>query len=130
MSRLLRNPDDISNHIDRLLDGIGARGSSFRDADRLTIVHNGGKPARFLFQELKWREEWDNQTPGQMNSLGWMLRDLAQITPFTVVVTIVEPDWNLTVRDYRFATERTYTPDEYREWFRGWWYPKAQGPAA
>lgn len=130
MTRLLRDPTDISNYIDSLTDGIGARGSSFRDVDRLTLVHNGGGAARFLFQELKWRDEWEGQTQGQVASLEWAMSDLAQSSEsFSVWRVIVEPDMTLTVKDYRSGVEKRLTPEQYRAAFQKWWFPKATGAA-
>jgi hypothetical protein len=124
MSQLLKNPSDISNYIDELTSGIGARGSSFRDVDRLTVVHNGGHAGRFLFQELKWREEWDNQTPGQFRSLTWTLEDLVSASSrFTVWRVIVEFDWSLTVKDFRKNIEKNLTAEGYQAAFKKWWFP-------
>jgi len=125
MTQLLRDPSDISNYVDRLVEGIGLRGSSFRDVDRLTVVHNGGQSARFLFQELKWRSEWDDQTPGQKSSLEWMMKDLARLPGVTACVLIVEDDGGVTVRNYGTQTQRRMSDVAYRDWFQNWWHPKS-----
>jgi len=126
MTKLLRAPTDISNYIDDLTAGLGARGSSFRDVDRLTVVHNGGGRPRFLFQELKWRGELDNQTDGQTSSLDWLMKDLVRASiSFTIWRVVIEPDRTLTVKDYRANIEKNLSPEEYRAAYRRWWFPSA-----
>jgi hypothetical protein len=51
-----KDPGSISNHFDEIFKGIGLRGSSFTDIDKLWIVHDV-KTRRFLMFEFKNRGE-------------------------------------------------------------------------
>lgn len=118
MTKYRKNPEDISNHIDDVLDGIGARGSSFTDVDRLTMVHNGtAKPPRFLLQELKWGgEECDS-------SKRWLLRDAARIPHVDAWLTRVIDSNTIEVTVYPSSEPRQLSNKEYRELFADWWFP-------
>lgn len=56
MTILRKDPDGISSYFDRLFQGVGHRGSSFTDVDRLEVVHDGGTD-RFLVMEFKELDE-------------------------------------------------------------------------
>lgn len=116
MTQHRRKPGALSNFFDRVLSGIGKRGSSFSDLD---AVSHDKDTKRFLVQEFKQRDE-----PALSDGQYWMLRGLAEIpSHFTVwLVRRVDDDhviWaNATSRDER----RRLTIAEYRALFHAWWY--------
>lgn len=120
MTKLRRDTQDISNYIDDLTDGIGDRGSSFRDVDRLTVVHDG-KRGRWLYQSLKWRAEWEHMTDRERRSHDWNLSALACLPPFTALRVVVEPNGDLTVYNYRTNKEHRLLPAAYTDAFQRWW---------
>lgn len=69
MTQLRRDQQAISNFFDRVLKGIGHRGSSFTDVDALT--HDEATD-RFLFQEFKNADEQLNR--GQARLLKGLAR--------------------------------------------------------
>lgn len=115
MGQYRSRPDHPGNYIDRITDGVGQRGSSLSDVDRLTIVHNGIHPPRFLFQELKWERE------SLSAAAKWWLGDLDELPGVDVWVTRVYDDGTLEVTDRDTATR--LDAQEYRDRFGQWWNP-------
>jgi hypothetical protein len=126
--------DPITNYFDRISDGIGHRGSSFSDIDRLdgallppplkdaplVVTHDGGTPHchRFLIQEYK--EEGEAMGEGQRRTL----EALATQEHFTVWQVVRRRDGRVGWKD--LAAERakdaeTITATEYRARVERWW---------
>lgn len=120
MTQLRHCKCDNSNYFDRVLSGIGHRGSSFSDIDAIT---HDGKTQRFLLQEFKREGEPRDQAQH------WMLRDLAltlrKLPDHFTVWTVERRD------DGRFGwavygqPSRVITRDEYRGRFAAWWEDRA-----
>lgn len=114
MTYLRRDPNNISNHFDELLAGIGHRGSSFMDID--CLIHDGHRK-RFLLCEFKRRDEqlspaqewalsdWAS-IPGNLSLAIWWIGDDEYIVRFypnkeqdrvcgNVIRSIVQQWWNL-----------------------------------
>ena len=112
MTQLLKFPDAISNYFDRILRGIGKRGSSFSNVD---AISHDGDTHRFLVQEFK--TEYERIQPGQH----WMLRDLAALPQHFTVWHVVKRD-DGAIGFAEFGSElRVITVDEYRARFTAWW---------
>lgn len=117
MTQHRNDPDKISNYFDRLLSGIGHRGSSFMDIDAVT---HDGATHRWLLQEFKHEGEPLDKAQH------WMLKDLAGELPkhFTVWVVVKREDGLIEFADYRpgqRVSAVTITVEEYRARFRCWW---------
>lgn len=105
--------EPISNYFDRLLDGVGHRGSSFTDVDALT---HDDPTDRYLFQEFKGPGEELNK--GQKKYLKGLSR-----REYTTVWCVRKRadgyiDW------FDVATSiviEVITEGEYRERFKRWW---------
>ncbi len=114
MTVLRANKGAISNYFDRLLQGLGQRGSSFTDLDAVT---HDGATGRCLIQEFKRTGE--PLPTGQRQTLEWLARQ----PRFTVWLVIRgRDDASLQWADARRLTMlETITVDEYRHRFRRWW---------
>ena len=104
--------DPISNYFDKLLDGIGHRGSSFTDID---AVSHDESTSRWLFQEFKGPRESLNR--GQARHL----KGLARQDYLTVWCVRKRGDGLVDWCDVASRRAETITVDEYRERFRRWW---------
>lgn len=114
-----------SNYFDRILAGIGHRGSSFSDLDAISHDH---PTQRFLLQEFK--REGERYEKAQH----WMLRDFMltlRKLPEHFTVWMVERR-----TDERFIGWAIYgqhlsiiTVQEYQERFAAWWDDRAVPPA-
>lgn len=115
MTQLRSHRDALSNHFDKLFDGIGHRGSSFSDID---MVAHDGSTGRFLAIEIK-REGEAKQSKGQY----WMLRGLSGIRDhFTVWCVRWRLDGRYDWYDYRDTrTVLTLAAEDLRDKFRTWW---------
>jgi hypothetical protein len=112
MTQRRNDPDRLSNYFDRLLQGIGHRGSSFSDVDAITHDEFGD---RFLFQEFKRADEPLNR--GQRR----LLMGLARQSYCTVWCVRLMADGNLEWCDVETRTRAILTPTAYCEKFRHWW---------
>lgn len=112
MTQRRNDPDRLSNYFDRLLEGIGHRGSSFSDVDAITHDEVGD---RFLFQEFKRAHEPLNT--GQRR----LLMGLARQSFCTVWCVRQMEDGNLEWCDVQTRSRAILTPDDYRDKFRQWW---------
>lgn len=112
MTQLRRVPSSISNFFDRLLTGIGHRGSSFTDVDALT--HDEATD-RFLFQEFKNAGEALNR--GQAR----LLKGLARRDFATVWCVRRLSDDTVEWCDVATREHAILTAEEYRSKFRAWW---------
>lgn len=127
MTQLRFHPRSISNYFDKILHGIGHRGSSFSDID---AVSHDGKTGRMLLQEFKGEHE--ALDPAQH----WMLQDFARsrrcpqcrvVIPshFTVWRAIRRDDGCIGLAVYGASGEMgpidILTVDEYRARFAAWW---------
>ena len=127
MTQLRKDPEAISNRFDAILAGVGHRGSSFTDIDRLVVaaLTHDGYSRRFLFQEFK-RVGEDCPT-GQW----WALYNLAR-QPNTSVWLVKECDDLEFVEWIAFKevpkdgllTAETISIETYRERFTEWWDQK------
>lgn len=122
MTQLRNAPSDISNYFDRLLHGIGHRGSSFMDIDRIDCcpirVTHDGQTHRFLYQEFKHEGEASNA--GQRRTL----EALAIVPENTVWVVIKRRDGRLDWGQLTAGRQtQLYTISEvdYRSRYRRWW---------
>ena len=124
MTQQRNDPEAISNWFDRVLEGIGHRGSSFTNVDALAVaaLTHDGNSRRFLFQEFKRpREECST---GQW----YALYDLAR-QPRTTVWLVRQGDPPETVDLTAFQEvaaggilrAATLTLDAYRDRYRAWW---------
>lgn len=102
----------ISNYFDRLLEGIGHRGSSFTDVDAATHDEKSG---RWLFQEFKGTDEELNR--GQAKHL----KALARKDYLTVWCVRRRADGLLDWCDVRSRTLVVITEQEYQRLFQCWW---------
>lgn len=115
MTQLRSQRGAISNFFDRVLSGIGHRGSSFMDIDAVT---HDGSTGRFLVQEFK--QAGEAMTRGQY----WMLRDLGTKLPshFTVWMVRRLNDEQIEWADASDEHSRcVLTVPEYRQKFSDWW---------
>lgn len=124
MTTVRRCKCGTSNYFDRVLRGIGKRGSSFTDVDAMTHDRH---THRFLAQEFKHDGE---EVP---TSQHWMLKDLAKIPDhFTVWQVVARSDGRFGFAVYRrdgtLSTPETISADEYRARFHAWWYPPTPPP--
>jgi len=108
----------LSNHFDRVLKGVGHRGSSFSDLDAVT---HDGTTGRFLVQEFKYYE-----SPAVPYAQHWMLQGFAAIPAhFTVWIIVYRDEKTIDFveipRDFSHRGFCTITVAEYRERFRCWW---------
>jgi hypothetical protein len=127
VTQLRKDPDAISNRFDAILAGVGHRGSSFTDIDRIVVaaLTHDGYSRRFLFQEFKH--------PGEECPTGqwWALYDLAR-QPNTSVWLVTEcedlerVDWIAfkEVPKDGILTAETISIETYRERFANWWNQK------
>lgn len=121
MTQRRNDPDRLSNYFDRLLHGIGHRGSSFTDVDALT--HDEGPPDRFLFQEFKGSNEPLNT--GQAR----LLKGLARQNYITVWCVRRLTDINrLQWCDVASRQAGVVTVEHYQAMFRAWWMRAAVVP--
>lgn len=113
MTQYRDDPDRISNYFDKLLSGLGKRGSSFTDVDALT---HDMDTDRFLFQEFKGP---DGVIPKGQNIV---LRALARKDYVTVWAVRLRADGLLDWRDIGSQeTRRGIDSSEYQARFRAWW---------
>lgn len=113
MTQLRHDPDNISNYFDKILEGIGHRGSSFMDVD---AVSHDLRTKRFLVQEFKRKGERLNI--GQRRTLGAFAEIPAH---FTVWVVVKRDDGLLDWIDWGVRRGRVITIEEYRGRFKAWW---------
>ncbi len=121
------DPDRLSNYFDRLLEGIGHRGSSFTDLDllnsdgcgcipfRLSAITHDGRTERFIIQEFKY--EGETISRGQRRTL----IGLARKPDFTVWIVIKRDDGLLDFCDVATDRSETISTDEYKSRFKDWW---------
>jgi len=123
VTQLRNNPTSLSNYFDRLLNGIGHRGSSFTDVDALT---HDERTDRFLFQEFK--QSTESIPKGQAK----LLNALARKDYITVWCVRIREDGDLDWYDVRLRRKETITTNEYCERFHRWWEREEiiQAPAA
>lgn len=122
MTQLRANPYSLTNYFDDVLRGVGARGSSFSDIDRIdaapVVITHDGPTHRFLIQEFK--REGERLTRGQER----LLEDVAKTPLFSAWLVVARNDGRFDWTDFAASdsTEpETLTRDEYRERFRAWW---------
>jgi hypothetical protein len=107
--------EPISNYFNAVLDGIGARNSSFTDVD---AVSHDGKSGRWLFQEFKGESE--------VLSFGqeWCVKAFTEHERFTAWVVRKREDGRIGWVEYRdgaTACEELISVPEYQRRFRAWW---------
>jgi hypothetical protein len=113
MTQLLNNPDAISNYFDRLLSGLGKRGSSFMNVD---AVSHDLDTHRFLFQEFK--QPGEALHPAQR----MVLRELAGLPRCTV--WFVRRAGMGRIGWAQFGSNRLellITEKEYQRIYQAWW---------
>jgi hypothetical protein len=124
MTQRRNNPDATTNYFDRLLDGIGHRGSSFCDVDRMdgrpvvAITHDG-QTHRFLLQEFK--REGEPASAAQ----SWLLECVARVPEFTVWVVVKMNDGSIVWLDVAVGEIDKLSEREYQDRFRLWWRNQA-----
>lgn len=114
MTQLRRDTGALSNYFDRVLHGVGHRGSSFTDLDAIT---HDGRTGRFLVQEFKQPSE--KLSPGQRR----LLEGLAALWPrFTVWYVQRWSDGQIAWADMRAQESIDVLSEaEYRRRFEDWW---------
>lgn len=112
MTVLRKEADNVSNYFNALENGIGHRGSSFCDVDRLT---HDGATNRFLVCEFKRSSE--PLAPGQE----WALRELARIPQMTVWLARARADGFIGFREFPSDLEHVITEEQYQTRVRDWW---------
>ena len=113
MTQLRRETGALSNYYDKVLTGLGHRGSSFTDIDAIT---HDGTTDRFLVQEFK--------QPGERLSTGQriLLEALARQPAFTVWYVQRWSDGQIAWIDMRAADSiDVLTEAEYQQRFSDWW---------
>ena len=113
MTQLRCDPGSIRNEVDRILEGIGHRGSSFSDLD---AISHDVRTHRFLVQEFK--------RPGEALSAGQrlLLTDLSLEARFTVWYVMVMRDGQIAWADMRWPDSiDVISQDDYRARFAAWW---------
>jgi hypothetical protein len=127
VTQLRKDPEAISNRFDAILAGVGHRGSSFTDIDRLVVaaLTHDGYSRRFLFQEFKrvgeecpigqWWALYD--LARQPNTSVWLVKECEDLE-FIECVTFKEVP-----KDGILTAERL-SLDTYRERFADWWNQK------
>jgi hypothetical protein len=116
VTQLVRRPLDISNYFDELERGIGHRGSSFTDADRICWTHNGKGANRFLFRELKAEGEKELNA-GQK----WALEALAKVPRVTVWGGRHLGGDRILFRDFANGKQEVITGDTWKSRVHAWW---------
>lgn len=124
--------DPISNWFDSVLAGIGHRGSSFTDIDRLVVraLTHDGLSRRFLFQEFKRpREECSNGQWWALSDLArqprttvWLVRQCEGLESVELTVFFSEPNAGL-------LKAETLSIEAYRQRFADWWNQAQTKPA-
>jgi hypothetical protein len=119
------DPNSLSNWFDRQLTGIGHRGSSFTDLDRLDwspmVFTQNDVTGRVLVQEFK--QDGEKKNPAQFRAL----RGLARIAPQKLSVWCVVRrrdgfiGWCDVATFVRTKQTEIITLDEFRGRFRRWW---------
>jgi hypothetical protein len=124
MTQLRRDPGHIGNWFERLYDGIGFRGSSFSDVDKIdldAITHDQGPPChRYLIQEYKHEGEQVG------NGQAILLRALAREERVTVfqceLVRDLEHIW---WTDLLYPESRALiTCEQLRQRYEDWWHDR------
>ena len=123
MTQFRKNPEALSNYFDRLLSGIGHRGSSFTgidflDVEERVVMTHDKNDQRFIVQEFK--RENEKVPRGQELALS----GLARLPQFTVWLVVKRNDGLLDWYDYKWseaAEFETITEAEYRSRFERWW---------
>lgn len=112
MTQYRDQPDRISNYFDRVLKGVGKRGSSFTDVDAVT---HDADTDRFLFQEFKG--------PHGVLSRGQtlLLKALARKECVTVWCVRLREDGRLDWCDVASRRLNVIDTGEYRQRFLRWW---------
>ena len=111
MTVYLKDPDNISNHFDKIFQGIGRRGSSFGNIDGL--VHDAFTQ-RFLFLEFKYENEI--MKGGQK----WALSELAKQPRTSVWLIRKFPEYYiLTIFPYQSPSK--VSVEELQLLFSRWW---------
>ncbi len=126
MTQLRHCKCDNSNYFDRLLHGIGHRGSSFTDID---AVSHDMKTQRFLIQELK--REGEKRDRAQDSALLDFARTLKKIPDHFTFWLVIR------LHDERFVQWANYgdvpvriAVAEYQARYRAWWDDALFVPAA
>jgi len=112
MTQIRRDPGALSNYFDRLLEGIGHRGSSFTDID---AASHDEATDRWLFQEFKGPDERLNRGQAR-HLLGLARQDYA-----TVWCVRKRHDGRLDWCDVASRHTDVITTEEYQARFRRWW---------
>jgi hypothetical protein len=114
----INDPDDISNHFDRLFHGLAPRGASLSNVDCLHMLHDG-KKKRYLFMEFKEESE---QLNGGMR---WAYRDLADLPNVCVVVIWLirsaPPRYIVTLPDIDYEMTPSISVEELQSRYKTWW---------
>jgi hypothetical protein len=117
MTQLIKNPDSISNHFDKLFSNIGHRGSSFTDVDGL--VHDA-KTNRFLLMEFKM--------PGERLSAGqeWAISEFAkQPGCWAWAIWLTKDPALYKIRYYPEKNDDTLSDTTLQRLLADWWENKA-----
>lgn len=119
MTTYQKDPTDLRNYFDELERGIGHRGASFTDCDRLCWTHDGKGTSRFLFRELKAQGE-KQISEGQK----WALSSLAKQPNITVwggrVLEVDQILW----KDFQTDEQAIITGAEWKRRVSAWWEGK------
>jgi hypothetical protein len=120
MTVLIKDPTSITNWADRVLAGVGHRGSSFCDVDHVEyrpkmIVADDGVTHRFIVQELK--HEGERTAVGQRR----LLEALAQVPEFTVWGITQRIDRTVGWQDFRTGGTAIISEQEWRTRYQRWW---------
>lgn len=113
MTQLRHCKCGLSNEVDRLLSGVGLRGSSYCDIDFLAYDI---KTHRFLIQE--WKRPNESLSAGQRMAL----MDLALEERFTVWYVQFWGNGHIAWADMRWPDSLdVLSPVQYKERVRSWW---------
>lgn len=119
MTQLRKQKDAISNEMDRILEGVGHRGSTFTDIDAMS---HDMRTHRFLFMEFKRPNE--SMTSGQRMALC----DLALEERMTVWYVQLWPNGDygqIAWADMRWPDSIDFiSVEEFRARYRSWWENK------
>lgn len=120
MTQYKKDPTSISNWADRVLKGVGHRGSSFCDVDAIAykpkmIVADDGVTHRFIVQELK--HEGEPSSAGQIR----LLENLAQVPEFTVWGITKRIDGSVGWKDFKTGGTMIISEQEWRARYQRWW---------
>ena len=118
MTFLRCDPNNPSNRFNRVLDGVGHRGSSFQDLD--CVIHNM-KGNRFLFIEWKHQGELKD---GRLN-LGQQrtMEGLAKLPKCAAMLVVMRDDglFDLSFAPMWENVRREVTEEQLRGGINDWW---------